>query len=65
MNNHLPPTFVFVLLNMLMGNKQYTNDGLQYWDIPDKLQLYFYFHYPTRDLQGSLRLMEQGDTIFT
>ena len=25
----------------------------------------FYFHYPTRDLQGSLRLMEQGVTIFT
>ena len=27
--------------------------------------LSIYFHYPTRDLQGSLRLIEQGVTIFT
>ena len=26
---------------------------------------FFLFHYPTRDLQGSLKLMEQGVTIFT
>ena len=39
-------------------------------DYPDyliqSLQVaHFYFHYPTRDLQGGLRLMEQGVTIFT
>ena len=28
-------------------------------------QVLFYFHYPTTDLQGSLRLMEQGVTIST
>ena len=29
-----------------------------------KILYSFYFHYPTRDLQGSLRVMEQGVTIF-
>ena len=32
------------------------------WLLQTSMQFCF-FHYPTRDLQGSLRLMEQGVTI--
>ena len=51
----------------IKGSNNSAPDALSCYPVSDpntEDTLLFYFHYPTRDLQGSLRLMEQGVTIF-
>ena len=55
---NLRELFTSALLISFYENHPYTFGGP-----PIGIYLSIYFHYPTRDLQGSLRVMEQGVTI--